>query len=311
MGLLRKDYVLDRWVYYAVSRKNRPHEFKHVEVKAESKNCVFCPKNEAMTPPEIGRVAFKDSWKMRWFLNKFSAVDKSSSTKLKSKKYLEETGTYGTHEIVVETPHHKTQLAELPEEDIHELIDVCRERIKALSKIKNIKYVQVFKNHGKNAGTSLVHSHTQVMALSMVPSLVQEKCDASRKKCPYCDVIKLESKSRRRIMETKSVIAFAPFASRFNYEAWIYPKRHVKTLEQLEPHELHDIAKAIKLVISKLKAIDASYNMLLHYAPGKENLHLHFEITPRTATWGGFEISTDAIINSVLPEDAAKFYREK
>src|SRR3989338_2471847 len=111
MGILRKDYVLDYWVYYAVSRKNRPHEFKQVDVKAETKNCVFCPKNEKLTPPEIGRVAYKDSWKMRWFLNKFSAVDKKNPTKINSKKYLTETGTYGIHEIIVETPHHHTQLA--------------------------------------------------------------------------------------------------------------------------------------------------------------------------------------------------------
>ena len=34
-----------------------------------------------------------------------------------------------------------------------------------------------------------------------------------------------------------------------------------------------------------------------------------FEVAPRIATWAGFENSTDITINSVPPEDAAKFYR--
>jgi UDPglucose--hexose-1-phosphate uridylyltransferase len=59
----------------------------------------------------------------------------------------------------------------------------------------------------------------------------------------------------------------------------------------------------------KLKKASASYNFFVHYSPVKENIHFHIEIAPRTATWGGFELSTDAIINSVMPEDAAGFYR--
>ena len=59
------------------------------------------------------------------------------------------------------------------------------------------------------------------------------------------------------------------------------------------------------------KKINASYNFFLHYAPGKNDLHLHIEITPRTATWAGFEFSTNSTINSVMPEDAARFYKGK
>ena len=311
MGIIRKDYLLDRWVYYATERKKRPRELKSVEVKSSAKTCVFCPSNENMTPKEIGRVEYKNSWKMRWFLNKFSAVDRKGKPFLKSKKFFSEGNSYGIHEIIVETPHHKSQLADLPVKDIKELLEVCNFRIKELGKVNGIKYVQVFKNHGKDAGTSLVHSHSQVMALSQIPSLVMEKINAIRKHkvCPYCQIIKLESKSKRKILETKNVVAFAPFASRFNYEAWIFTKQHKRTMEELNEAEYSDIALALKKILVKLKKVSASYNFFIHYSPAKENLHFHIEITPRTATWGGFELSTDAIINSVMPEDAAKFYR--
>ncbi len=312
MGIIRKDYILDRWVYYATERKNRPKEFKSAAVKDESKICFFCPSNEHLTPPEIGRVEFKGGWKMRWFLNKFPAVERKGSAGLRQKKLFSEGSSYGTHEVIVETQHHKSQLADLPVQQIRELLEVFKFRIRELGRQKGIKYVEIFKNHGKDAGTSLFHSHTQVIALPQVPSLVAEEAEAVKKyrKCPYCEIIRHESKSKRKIFETKSVIAFAPFASRFNYEAWIFVKQHKKTMEELEENELQGLALALKKILSKLKKINASYNFFTHYAPSGEDLHFHIEITPRMATWGGFEISTGATINSVLPEDAARFYRK-
>ncbi|MBI2653774.1 DUF4921 family protein [Candidatus Woesearchaeota archaeon] len=311
MGILRRDYIIGRWVYYAVSRKKRPREFKSAEIRDNAKLCFFCPWNTHLTPPEIGRVEYKGGWKLRWFLNKFPAVEKKGSHKIKSKKYFAEGPSYGVHEVIVETQHHKSQLADLPVQQIKELFDVYKVRIRELSKLKGIKYVDIFKNHGKDAGTSLIHSHSQIMALTQVPNLLREEAEAVNKykKCPYCSIIKLEAKSKRRIFETKNVIAFAPFASRFNYEAWIFVKQHKKTMEELEEYEMQDLALALKKILVKLKKINASYNFYLHYSPQKENLHFHIEVTPRMATWGGFELSTDAIINSVLPEDAARFYR--
>ncbi len=312
MGLIRKDYILNRWVYYAISRKKRPQEFKKFVVKEENKICFFCLGNEHLTPPEIGRIEYKGSWKMRWFLNKFPAVDKKENFKIKPKKFFSEGSSYGVHEIIVETNHHKSQLADLPLRDFEELLEVYKVRIKELSKLKGIKYVDIFKNHGKDAGTSLLHSHSQVMALIQVPHLIIEEVNAVKKykKCPYCEIIKFESKSKRKVFETKNVLAFAPFASRFNYEAWIFPKQHKKTIEELNEQEIEDISSAMKKILFKLKKVNASYNFYLHYSPDKANLHFHIEITPRIATWGGFELSTDFIINSVLPEDAARFYRK-
>ena len=237
MVLIRKDYILDRWVYYAIKRGKRPHEFKSEEVKSPGKNCLFCPTNENLTPPEIGRVEYKGGWKIRWFLNKYPAVDSKKNIMkknsfFKKKNFFSESDAYGVHEIIAETSHHRSQLADLPAEHIRELLEVYKFRIKILSRIKGIKYVQIFKNNGKDAGTSLVHSHSQVVALPQIPQSVNEEAIAAGKykKCPYCDIIKLESKSKRKIFETKNVIAIAPFASRFNYEAWIFVKQHKKKL---------------------------------------------------------------------------------
>jgi len=311
MGIIRKDYLLERWVYYAIDRKKRPRELKSIALESNAKKCFFCPSSEQLTPPEIGRVEYKGSWKMRWFLNKFPAVDKKGMPNLKSKKFLSEGNSYGVHEVIVETQHHKSQLADLPVQQIREMLEVYKLRINDLGKLNSIKYVQVFKNYGKDAGTSLSHTHSQVVALTQIPSLIIEEAEAVKKykKCPYCEIIRLESKSKRKIFETKNVLAFAPFASRFNYEAWIFARQHKINMNELGENELQDMAIALKKILVKLKKINASYNFFVHYSPKGENLHFHIEVTPRLATWGGFEISTNATINSVLPEDAARFYR--
>ena len=144
-----------------------------------------------------------------------------------------------------------------------------------------------------------------------MPTAISEKINAIKKykKCPYCEIIKFEAKSKRKIFETKNVIAFAPFASRFNYEAWLFVKEHKRNMGDLEENELQDLVLTLKKILTKLKKINASYNFFIHYSPQKEDMHFHIEITPRIATWGGFELSTDFIINSVLPEDVARFYR--
>ena len=320
--IIRKDYILDRYVYYAVSRKKRPNDFKKksakkTSLKSPKKSCFFCAGNESLTPPEIGRIEYKGGWKMRWFLNKFPAVEKKGSPKIRAKKFLCESDGYGVHEVIVETNHHKSQLWDIPAEYIKEWLEVIKFRMEKLSGIKGIKYVSIFKNHGADAGTSLEHSHTQIMALPNVPSLITEEVNASQeygkktKRCAYCDIIKSEAKSKRKISETKTSISIAPFASRFNFEAWIFPKRHVKNLSWLSQQENTELAETIKKLLSKLKTIDISYNLYFHYSPEGKDLHFHIEIAPRMAKWGGFELSTNSVINSILPEDAAKFYSRK
>jgi len=311
---LRKDYILDRWVIAASVRGKRPKQYKQEHKAKEPKVCVFCPGNESLTPPEIGRVEKNNKWVLRWFPNKFPFVEQKGSPKIKTKnKFLTHSSGYGKHEVIADTNNHKVQLWDTKKEHIKLLLDVIEERITNLEKIKNINYVQVFKNHGEKAGTSIIHSHIQVTALANIPPAVKEKVKAIKKhkKCPYCDIIKIEKNSKRKCFENKTFLAFAPYASRFNYEVWVFPKRHIKRLDELKDNERLDLAAILKKILNKLKELNLSYNFYLHYSPKKENLHLHIEVTPRISTWAGFEFSTNTTINSIMPEIAAEFYRSK
>jgi len=308
---LRKDYILDRWVIIASERKKRPREFKKIKAKKEE-ICYFCPGNENLTPAETGRIKKDGQWIIRWFPNKFPAVSHEGSPSIRSaNKYFTYADAFGIHELIVETPDHDKQLADLSEERIKEILKVYANRITELSKTDGTKYVIVFKNEGMEAGTSLVHSHTQVVTYNKIPVLVEEEVNAARTygTCPYCEIINIEKNSYRRVFENNNFVSFTPYASRFNYEIWIFPKEHIKNITEMDEVKLEDLASILKKILMKLKEMNLPYNFFLHYAPDGKDLHFHIEICPRLSTWAGFELSTGETINSVSPEDAAKFYR--
>ncbi|MBS3119491.1 galactose-1-phosphate uridylyltransferase [Candidatus Woesearchaeota archaeon] len=308
---LRRDYFLDRWVIFAPGRGKRPRQVKKASGPESSEACFFCKGNENMTPPEIGRD--RPDWTIRWFPNKFPAVERKGSPEVKnSGRFFTHASAYGSHEVVVETPHHSKQLHNLSAGKLANVIGVYQERIASLQRGKSIKYVLVFKNYKAEAGTSIQHTHTQIVAYNKVPRLVEEEVKAARKfrGCPYCSIARKEARGARFIGGNRSFVWFAPYASRFQYEVMILPRKHLNSITELNREGRHMLAEAMHGILKKLGSIDTPYNFFVHNAPKGKELHFHVNICPRLSTWAGFEIGTDTIINTVLPEDAAKFYRK-
>jgi UDPglucose--hexose-1-phosphate uridylyltransferase len=313
---LRSDYFLDRQVIIAVGRGKRPSDIK-VTPSTESepaKGCFFCPGNEAMTPPESYRVEEAGKWVIRVFPNKFPAVT------IEAGNVADELmPAYGYHEVVVEEQDHTKTLGDLSTERIARVIEVYSQRVRYMLTDKRIKYALVFKNHGKVAGASLAHTHTQIISLPVVPRLVKEETSAAKRyslkngTCPLCDAWKKESTGPRAIWADDNAVVFAPYASRSSFEAWVMPKRHIRSLDDLDSTQRLSLAAALKHVLSRLRSGlgDPPYNMCLHMSPADGDLHLHFEILPHLSTWAGFELGSDIIINTMAPETAAEFYRSK
>lgn len=308
MGELRKDYILDRWVVIAPKRGKRPHQFEKAAKPAPKKD-FFAPGNEQLTPNERGRIEKSGKWQLRWFENKFPALSPEGDPVIKThNRFFTFADAYGHHEIVVETRDRNKQLAEFSVDELRDVLKAYANRIVELERDGNIKYVNVFKNHGFLGGTSIVHSHSQVIATAFVPPLVKEKIHAMKRfvHCPYCDVVEIERKGERCCAETNDFVAFAPYASRFNYEVWVVPKKHVSRFEKVN---LDGLAEILEKVLAKVKEANWDYNMLLYYGPVGEDFHVHVEVCPRPSIWAGFELGSGVIINTVAPEDAARFYR--
>jgi UDPglucose--hexose-1-phosphate uridylyltransferase len=310
---LRKDYILDRWVILSDKRKNRPFDFKKDEKKDSKSRCVFCAGNESLTPPSVYELKDGEKWKIRVIPNKFSAVDPNGNPVIEThNRFYTFAGDHGIHEVVVETSEHGKKLSELSDENIKNNIKVYNMRINELLKDKNVKYVCLFKNQGADAGASINHSHSQIIAVALIPPFIDRKLEAIKRynRCPYCDIIESEKNSDRRVYENRSFVSFCPYASQFNYELWILPKNHKRIFNELSDEEIDDLVDIYKRAMGKLDDKGIDYDVDWYYSPDKEDLHFHIEIKPRIQNWAGFEIGFGIIVNEITPEDAAKFYRE-
>jgi len=308
MGELRKDYILDRWVIIATERGKRPHQFVSEDKDEKPEVDFFARGNEDKTPPEMFRHDDDNGeWSLRVFPNKFPAVKAEGNYNIEThNKFYTFAAAFGDHEVLVETPDDR-QLWDLSVDEIKRTLDGYVEVYNRLKEKEGVKYVQIFKNHGKKAGTSIVHSHSQIIAYNVVPGVVVEEVEANKANgsCAYCEIIEREKGSDRRCFENDNFVAFTPYASRFPFEIMVFPKAHLKTLEECN---LDALAEIMKKILEKLKSLNASFNYMLHYAPTGEDLHFHIEILPRLSTWAGFEFN-GTIINAMPPEEAAKYYR--
>ena len=299
---------MNRWVIIAANRGKRPEDYVHkTRTPKKEGTCFFCPGNEHLTPPEISRREVDGKWAIRVFPNKFYAVS------------LDFPDAYGTHEVIVESNDHKHHLSDIPEGQMRMLLEVYRERIEACRKIDGLKYAMLFKNQGHTAGASLGHTHTQMISMAHVPTLVRMERDANREytektgKCSFCE--RVEKDRERAIWEDEKMFCFAPYASRLSFEHWIMPKRHVGCITKLDDAELNSLAKCMKTVLGKLdRMLDyPPYNYALHMDPFNattEYYHFHIEVLPRLNIWAGFELGAGTYINPMPPEKAAKALRD-
>ncbi len=330
MPELRKDPITGRWIIISVERAARPTSFISQEKpKLKGGFCPLCPGNEDKTPPEIiairpdGSAPNTSGWVLRVVPNKFPALRIEGDLGKEGLGIYDRMNGIGAHEVVIESSNHEATLASLSLEEFQNVLWAYRQRIIDLKNDTRLKYVLVFKNHGEAAGASLEHSHSQIIALPVLPKAVVEEIEGAkeyyrfRDRCVFCDVIRQEMKEGTRIIaENESYLAIAPFASRSPFETWILPKRHISSYQLEEDERYTVLSELFSTVLRKLnKALNnPPYNFVLHTAPlGEdyiEHYHWHFEIMPRLTKIAGFEWGSGFYINPVPPEDAAKFLRE-
>ncbi len=330
MPQLRKDPLSDRWVICAQGREERPNEFERVERRRADARCPFCAGHEQDTPPHIAAYGpcgltnsdNGDDWLVRVVPNKYPALLAAGHTDPIERGIYVGCDAVGAHEVIVETPRHVASLTELTPEEARLLMHAYRDRVRATQDLPGTKYALVFKNVGPEAGASLEHTHSQVVATSMVPSEVRRELAACRRlhrahqQCFFCRVIQDElAHGLRLAAESDRFLAVCPYASRMPYEMWVLPRAHQSHFERQTPEELADLADFLQRVIGKLEARHArlAYNYFLHTAPlGSAPLrhyHWHIELFPRLTTTAGFEWGAGYYINPVPPEQAAAVLR--
>lgn len=336
MTQLRKDLVSGRWVIIASERSKRPDDFRGGgEARSESTGtfCPFCAGNESKTPPEVyalrdpGTLPDQPGWRVRVVPNKFPALDRGEKCLRSTEGIFESMTGVGVHEVIIETPDHKDELSDLPLAHIRQVLETYQLRIRSIESEQQYQYVQVFKNKGREAGASLSHPHSQIVATPIIPKRVKEElygADRLFKKmdgCVFCRIVEQEIRLRKRLVYLdESFCVLTPFASRFPFEMHLYPLRHEAHFAEIWPGEIELLAGAMKTVLVKLKGLlsDPPYNFVLHQAPNpglaqgawpalSREYHWHIEILPVLTRVAGFELGTGFYINPVPPEAAAEF----
>ena len=325
---LRQDLVTGDWVVIATNRSRRPADFvKKRELDYEqdkNQTCCLCyPEETGQAEDVLIYEKENGNWSLRVFPNRYPAFQRTGAI-----EHFEE-GPYfamesvGYHELVVTRDHEKS-LALLDSYSVAEVVDAYQERYLDLMNKKSVKYIEIFHNHGRLAGASLAHPHSQIMAIPVISPYVDgelsgaEKYYRANRQCVYCTMLEWERESGKRVIYANDkFLVFCPFASRSAFEMWIAPLEHQPYFERMNDDSKlalgEALQKALKAIYDTLDNPD--YNFYLHTSPCDGNdyahFHWHIEILPRTSTWAGFELSTGIEISTILPELAANYLREK
>lgn len=331
MSEIRRDYLLDRWVIIATERAKRPTDFVTTRERVVEKGlCPFCPGNEELTPPavlayvprkgEVDRRKDDDEnrvrgWLVRCVPNLFPALRPSVRFDLKRDKLFTRATAAGHHEVVIESPNHNEHPGVARVSQLTLVVKAYLDRLNHFARNPSLRYVSIFRNHGKEAGASLSHAHTQIIASPIVPALIKEEVEASTRYhnesggCIFCEIVESESGGPRVIFQNRDYVAFTPWASVHPFEFWLLPRRHMGSLSEVTTVEgIRSLARALRACFGGLRRLlnDPPYSCGFHLTlTTKSQYHWHLEVYPKLSEWAGFERSTRMFINAMSPEIAA------
>ncbi len=299
---IRRDYIFEEYAVIAPKRHKRPFDFRgndHPLIETASSPHLNDQQVIDSLPSPLG------GQPVRVVSNLYPAIS------------LDNPKAYGKQELVVDTPLSNTPPGHLSLESMQDVLRIYQQRLKILTKLEHVRYVQIFKNDGHHAGASLAHAHTQIFALPIVPPKFQLRAqvvDAYVKQKgtnPYDDIIAFEQQQSERIIsDTSAALVFTPYASGWPLEAWIIPKRHMQSLVEATPEEIKYIAESLLNMLRKLTDEGVNYNFFFEEGVSN-NQRWVLKIYGRdvVSPLGGLEVSTGIMINTIPPEAAANWYK--
>jgi UDPglucose--hexose-1-phosphate uridylyltransferase len=253
-------------VAVAPSRARRPGAAAPVEDELES--CPFCGGREDRTPPET--LTIGEPWRVRVVPNLYPAVERQ--------------------EVVVHSPEHRRSIGELGDDQLDLVAEAWQRRA---HDVAGYAYLHALVNEGREAGSSLPHTHSQLAWFRDLPPGPAAERDLSRL---------LEGET---VLERDGLVLLCPHASRLPYELLIAPAKREGTAfesELLGP-ALRLAAEAVRRL--RRVAPDAPLNLWVH-----DVAWWHVELLPRLAVLAGIELGAGVYVNGLPPEDDAAALRD-
>jgi UDPglucose--hexose-1-phosphate uridylyltransferase len=323
MPEFRLNSITGEWVLI-VEECRKPEDLVRVEGRRNlpdfRPDCPFCPGNEKRTPEALCVLPGEGRWRIRVVPNKFARLGKSGGKRHVILPLRSSMNGVGIHEVIIETPCHHATTATMPINDLSDVIRTYMERLLEAYRDPRVEHVVIFKNHGPSAGTSVAHSHSQLVGLPFLPRQFVDRIASYQKfladtgSCIMCEALRDELRYGARIVsDTAHFVSFIPYAALSAFHIWIVPKRHTGSLVDIRPEEQHDLAKNLKTTMEKIYygLGDPDFNYVLRSGRPEEAdspyIHWYMSVVPRVARASGFELGSGIYLNPLAPERSAAF----
>lgn len=338
MSELRWDPLKANWTIITEGRGRRPQDFLAPRERLAVTACPFCYGKEQKTPPEIyalrrdGSSSNQPGWQVRVIPNKFPALQIEGELDSRAQGLYDRMNGIGAHEIIIEHPDHERDMADLNGVEIAEVLKAFRVRMIDLRNDIRFRYLFIFKNHGIGAAVNVPHSHSQLIAVPLIPPMITTELEICRdyyqrkERCLVCDLIRQEREEKTRVVrDDGNILVYAPYASSFPFQLFIAPLQHAHDFTSQTDQQLLALGDALSDTLKRLRAVlrDPPYSFILHTAPPMHmrkgrpgywgslpfDYHWHIELVPKLTKVAGFEWGTGFHMNSTPPEEAAEFLR--
>jgi UDPglucose--hexose-1-phosphate uridylyltransferase len=296
MQQLLIDALTGDQVILAPARALRPDTFRvQPQPPSTAVACPFCEGHEAETPPEVMRIGRgapdTPGWEVRVVPNKYPIVGD---------------GVAGAHEVVMFSPAHDADLAQLTTQAGADVLFALRDRA-AFHLAAGLRYAQPFVNHGKAAGASIAHPHAQLVVLDMIPARV-----ANRLQRFAADPEILVADQEHFISEGPAPV-WSPRAPTSPYAMRCALIDAGPRFDQASDDDLRAVATALHDTVGRLHKVFGAlaYNLIFETAPRDHTGPFQWwvDIVPRLGVVAGFELGSGVLVNIVAPDAAAAVLR--
>lgn len=295
--MIKQNFLTGEYVVFSLNRAKRPKDMKRNVLNTPKNLCPFCIENKHMIQDAI-------------------YTNYNEEIKLINNKYpiLSNGEDYGIHFVLIDTKSHDKNIVDFSNVHMYYIMKAMQDILNILYTDKKLRYVQIFKNQGINAGASQSHSHWQIIGLSMLPNKQRYMLDALKKykqmnnACYFCNI----DYQKTIVCENSGFVAFCPEDALYCYEINIMPKDHITSFRYFKDDMLNQLGSILKISIEKLNKmyLNLDYNICVYNSFREEDdQHFFIQIIPRMGNIAGFEFSTGMFVNCVSPQDASNNLR--
>jgi UDPglucose--hexose-1-phosphate uridylyltransferase len=345
---IRLDQLSGLRTILAPARADRPFDFGGVPTDPDpdaAERCPFC--REELTPPEVwadrpgGGPPDSPGWRVRAVPNLYPALAQSwdeeaeagpgedadegisalgdplrATSRGREPDLFRAMPAWGYHEVIINTPEHRTSLSQLDDAALAAAIAGWRERMRVLG--ERAAYVQLIVNEGHEAGASLEHTHAQLYALGFVPAAVARERERFVSYNEHtmggdllAEIAAEEVRRRERLVAIgDDALLICPWASRSPFELRILPRSPAPSFERDDEVGLGMLRTALNALAARFDRVPQLNAWVVTAPRGAQQFHWHLDIAPRIGIRAGFEQSTGVELNVFPPERAASELRE-